>query len=231
MSSSAPERAHRAVRTPRHAPDTFGMAFEHPQAAARLHLPQPHSSVIGPGECAPAIRTPRHASNPVGVALEHRAGNGPTPPPTAARCGPRPRRGRIGRQDSTPRSRQVRCGLRASAGSGPTPPPTTARCNHRPQRGRTGQSGLRATLLTQAVWPSSTCKQRFRVHLPQPHGVVRGPGEDAPAVRTPRHAPDKSGVAFEHAQAAARLHLPQPHGMVIGPGEDAPASPDSTPRY
>ncbi len=57
-----------AAATPRHATDAAGVAFQHAPAAARLHLPQPHGSVIGRGERALAVGTPRNALDAAGVA-------------------------------------------------------------------------------------------------------------------------------------------------------------------
>ena len=202
---SRPRRARcRPSRTPRHAQDAVGVAFEHAQAAARLHVPQPHGLVHCPGERAAGRRDSTPRSRRCRCGLRARAGTGPTRrptaarscprprrapaghrglhatlqtlavwpsstrrqrpltrPPTAARSCPRPRRAPAGRRDSTPRSRRCRCGLRARAGTGPL----------------------------------STSHSRTVLSL--------GPGERLPAVGTPRHAPDAVGVAFEHAQAPA----------------------------
>src|SRR5260370_31273009 len=59
------------IGAPRHAPDRISMAFEHAQAAPRLHLPQTHSSVIGGRERAELIGAPRHVPDPACAAFEN----------------------------------------------------------------------------------------------------------------------------------------------------------------
>ena len=48
----------------------FRVAFEHPPAPPRLHIPQAHDALGGAGQGAAAIMAPRHAPNSLRVAFE-----------------------------------------------------------------------------------------------------------------------------------------------------------------
>ena len=77
-------------------------------------------------------------------------------------------------------------------------------------------------VLTSAVWPSSTRRQR-PVSTSHSRTVSSAGHRRGRGVRSALHAtrPTLSRVAFEHAQAAPRLHVPQPHGLVSRAGEGA----------
>ncbi len=193
----SPESACTPVAEPGHAQDAGGVAFQHPQAPARCHLPHPHG-IVSARRRAPALpsRVQLHAQD---------AGRSGLPAPAApARCHlPHPHglviaAGERLHSDRAPgpRSRRWRSGLPGTRRHRPVATSHTRTVLSSPPESACTPSGLQPHAQDAGGAAFQHPQAPARCHLPHPHGLVIAAGERLHSVRAPAHAPDgwRSGL-------------------------------------
>ena len=82
-------------------------------------------------------------------------------------------------------------------------------------------SGLTATEFTAALMPGEPVDWRAGLEVPDRHGLVIGPRDDASPVGAHRHGPHPTLMPGEPVDWRAGFEVPDRHGPVIGPRDDA----------
>ena len=126
------------------------------------------------------------------------------------------------RLDARPRWERRRR-MRGSRGvvriRGPRPP----RCCRQDPETMRRPSGLTATDSHRILVPGELVDAGAGLEVPDRHGVVVGPRDDASAVGAHRHGTHRILMPGEPVDAGAGLEVPDRHGVVVGPGDDASA--------
>ncbi len=77
-------------------------------------------------------------------------------------------------------------------------------------------SGLTATEFITSRCPSRVWIRVTGFEVPDRHGVVVGPGDDASPVGAHRHGTHRIMVPVEAVDSAAGLEVPDRHGGIVG---------------